>query len=120
MNDESMKEEAERMLRALPLRPADYAHPFCELTGEAAKFSDFEDGDPQLMREALANVRGIKDRALSSLNGLSWLLQKTNADSSDALTWAQEPLSLLTELIEDMDAIERRIVNRMIEGRAAA
>lgn len=116
----SDKDETDRVLRGLPLEPRDLGNPFQELAKEAGEFGNFEDGDPQLMREALANVRGIKGRAIEALKGVSWLLQQTNADGLDSIFWADGSMSLLTELVQDMDAIERKIVDRMIEGRNAA
>ncbi len=112
----------DHLYRTHTIDPAYYVHPFRDLTQAAAKFNDFEGGDRQLMREALSNVRGIKGRAIEALNGVSCLMQHACGDTrerSDPVLWARAPMLLLTDLVQDMDAIERKIVDRMIEGRAA-
>ncbi|BCO32871.1 hypothetical protein TspCOW1_29740 [Thiohalobacter sp. COW1] len=116
----SDKDEIDRVLRGLPLAPRDLSNPFQALLSQSAAFNNFDDGDPQLMREALGNVRSIKQRAMEAMSGMNWLLHEAYGGESDAILWAKEPMSLLTELVQDMDAIERKIVDRMIEGRDAA
>ncbi|RRQ19916.1 hypothetical protein [Thiohalobacter thiocyanaticus] len=113
------KAEIDHFIRRRSIDPAHFTEPFCELTADASRFKDFTDGDPQLMREALANIRGIKERAMEALYGVNWLLQHAR-DGNNAVVWAKEPLMLLTELVQDMDAIDREIVDHMINGRNAA
>lgn len=114
-------EEFDRELRATPLTPCEYMNPFQELTAAAARFDDFDNGDPQLMREALGNIRSIKQRTIDALNGISRIFKKhTDEKSCDEVYLFQDALILLTELANDMDFIERKITDRMIEERSAA
>jgi hypothetical protein len=114
-------DELERVIRALPLTPGDYMNPFQELTAAAGKFNNFTNGDPQLMREALKNIRGIKQRAIDALDSVSRIFKEhTDENSGGEVFWFQDPFILLTELVRDMDVIERRITDRMINGRTAA
>src|SRR3990167_775324 len=56
--------------------------PLIELLGSAEKFgSDFNrPGDVEHLKETLANVRSLKDRALSNVRGISELMESIEAN----------------------------------------
>ena len=93
--------------------------PLIELLGSAEKFgSDFNrPGDVEHLKETLANVRSLKDRALSNVRGISELMESIEATG---LTphGASYAVSFLMEMAADMSVIERRITDRMLAKAA--
>ncbi|RRQ22906.1 hypothetical protein [Thiohalobacter thiocyanaticus] len=101
------------------IEPSNYAEPFRELIYAAGKLNGFKSGDSQLTRESLANIRSIKQRTIEAIDGISWLQQQAE-DGHDAVAWSKAPMELLTDLLRDMDTLERRIVDSMIVGGSAS
>lgn len=93
--------------------------PLIELLGSAETFgTDFDrPGDAGHLKETLANVRSLKDRALSSVRGISELMESMEAAglTPDGASFA---VSFLTELAGDLSVIERRITDRMLAKAA--
>jgi hypothetical protein len=99
------------------------SQPLLELLHSAGTFgSDFDrSGKLSHLVETLENVRSLKDRALLAARTVSELLDKQITDAIDQPIHPGAPAAsaFLTELTEDLSAIERRIADRLIALTAA-
>jgi hypothetical protein len=86
--------------------------PLIELLGSASKFgSNFNrPGDTEHLKETLANVRSLKDRALSG----AFMVTSLTEDEPGLVP----AVEFLMELAADLSAIERRITDTMLAKAA--
>lgn len=93
------------------IKPRNFAAPLEELIDSAANTQGFRDYKPEDLGEMLSNVRGLKARMLDGLASVS-----AQANKVKQFDGANEVIITLSELTIDMETIERRIVDRLLDG----
>lgn len=102
------------------IAPEDYAEPLQELVYAAEKTQGFTENAFH-MREALANVRGLRKRVLEATSTITLMRNMAGTDRvKEAMEFAREPLELLHELAHDLAAIEQKIADGLIGGEGTA
>lgn len=98
-----------------PIAPTSFSEPLKGLIGAAVETKGFTIDDVRQLRESLANIRGMKKRATEGVMYVSMQAEKHDGDK-DVFIGAHEVSTLLSELALDLGDLERRIVDRLIDG----
>jgi len=89
--------------------------PFIELLYSAEIFGcDFQKGNnDQHLSETLGNLRHIKRRAISCIDGLGLTLETMSLEGHGIDIGTCEAVSFLAKVVQDFDFLEEKITDRM-------